>query len=210
MYMYVKSVINRFKTIDTIYIFKLRQYWLFFVLVCVSIFGVNTLRCDLGVLAWWLLWPLILRHQNLYLETGLMTLLGTGGGGLLLETLGWSDGSFSLPQDDIDESADQRQREGHPRQDVGVAEGALPGNPLRTHHRVDDGSAHHKQTCMEAKHSAERCFSLVRSDFSAAQAAQAAQAAVSQNAPLLSVTVRAHPTLAATSYAAHPPNCKMA
>lgn len=28
MYMYVKSVINRFKTIDTIYIFRLRQCWL--------------------------------------------------------------------------------------------------------------------------------------------------------------------------------------
>lgn len=42
-------------------------------------------------------------------------------GGVLLGTVGWSDGSFSLPQDDIDESADQRQGEGHPRQDVGVA-----------------------------------------------------------------------------------------
>lgn len=127
-----------------------------------------------------------------------------------METLGWSDGSFSLPQDDIDESADQRQREGHPRQDVGVAEGALPGHPLRTHHRVDDGSAHHEQTCAEAKHNAERCFSLVRSDFSAARTAQAVQAAVSQNAPLLSVTARSHLTLAATSYAAHLPNSKMA
>lgn len=29
MYMYVKSVINRFKTIDTIYIFRLRQCWWF-------------------------------------------------------------------------------------------------------------------------------------------------------------------------------------
>lgn len=54
--------------------------------------------------------------------------------------------SFSLPQDDVDEAADQRQREGHPRQDVGVAEGVLVVHPLRTHHRVDDGAAHHKQT----------------------------------------------------------------
>lgn len=67
-----------------------------------------------------------------------------------LGTLGWSDGSFSLPQDDIDESADQRQREGDPRQDVGVAEGVLLWHPLRTHHRVDDGAAHHEQTCTEA------------------------------------------------------------
>ena len=64
----------------------------------------------------------------------------------LLGTLGWSDGSFSLPQDDIDESADQRQREGHPRQDVGIAEGVCLRHPVRTHHRVDDGSAHHEQT----------------------------------------------------------------
>lgn len=44
------------------------------------------------------------------------------GQGVNWEHWGWSDGSFSLPQDDIDESADQRQREGDPRQDVGVAE----------------------------------------------------------------------------------------
>lgn len=55
-------------------------------------------------------------------------------------------GSFSLPQDDVDEAADQRQREGHPRQDVGVAEGVYLRHPLRTHHRVDDGAAHHEQT----------------------------------------------------------------
>lgn len=73
----------------------------------------------------------------------------------LLGTLGWSDGSFSLPQDDIDESADQRQREGHPRQDVGVAEEDCLRHPIRTHHCVDDGSAHHKQTCREEKVSIE-------------------------------------------------------
>jgi len=73
----------------------------------------------------------------------------------LLGTLGWSDGSFSLSQDDIDESADQRQREGHPRQDVGVAEGVCLRHPLRTHHRVDDGSAHHKQTGKDLEGSSE-------------------------------------------------------
>ena len=70
-------------------------------------------------------------------------------------TLGWSDGSFSLSQDDIDESADQRQREGHPRQDVGVAKGVCLHHPGRTHHRIDDGSAHHKQTCRKGKMNGE-------------------------------------------------------
>lgn len=74
---------------------------------------------------------------------GLRVTGNTGGDG--------GDGSFSLPQDDIDESADQRQREGNPRQDVGVAEGVFVRHPLRTHHRVDDGSAHHEQTCMGVK-----------------------------------------------------------
>lgn len=68
-----------------------------------------------------------------------------GGGGGLLGTLGPSGGSFSLPQDDVDEAADERQREGHPRQDVGVAEGVYLRHPLWTHHRVDDGAAHHEQ-----------------------------------------------------------------
>lgn len=86
------------------------------------------------------------------------------GGGGLLGTLGWSDGSFSLPQDDVDESADQRQREGDPRQDVGVAEGAHLRHPVRTHHRIDDGSAHHEQTCREEENDA---WSIIRSYFSA-------------------------------------------
>lgn len=76
-------------------------------------------------------------------------------GGGLLGTLGWIDASFSLPQDDIDESADQRQREGHPRQDVGVAEGVCLRHPVRTHHRVDDGSAHHEQTGKDLEGSSE-------------------------------------------------------
>lgn len=70
----------------------------------------------------------------------------TGSGRLKWEV---TTGSFSLPQDDVDQSADEGQRESHPGQDVGVAEGGLVGEPLRTHHRVDDGTAHHKQTCRE-------------------------------------------------------------
>lgn len=51
--------------------------------------------------------------------------------------------SFFLPQDDIDEAADEAEREGHPGQHVGVAE--LSPRPLVwTHHGVDDGRAHHK------------------------------------------------------------------
>lgn len=81
-----------------------------------------------------------------------MTLLDKEG---LLGTLGWSGGSFSLPQDDVDESADERQREGDPRQDVGVPEGVRIRHPLRTHHRVDDGSAHHEQTGKDLEGSSE-------------------------------------------------------
>lgn len=79
--------------------------------------------------------------------------------------MGWRDGSFSLSQDDIDESADQRQWEGDPRQDVGVAEGVFLWHPLRTHHRVDDGATHHEQTWggreMEVRVMHVQCFSVV-------------------------------------------------
>lgn len=64
--------------------------------------------------------PLVVGRHELYFR-GVLVALAVGRGGVLLGTVGWSDGSFSLPQDDIDESADQRQGEGHPRQDVGVA-----------------------------------------------------------------------------------------
>lgn len=59
--------------------------------------------------------------SRVILQRGTDSTCSWAGGGGLLGTVGWSDGSFSLPQDDIDESADQRQGEGHPRQDVGVA-----------------------------------------------------------------------------------------
>lgn len=73
------------------------------------------------------------------------------GGGVTGNTGNPSGDSFSLPQDDVDEAADQRQGEGHPRQDVGVAEGVYLRHPLWTHHRVDDGAAHHEQTWTGAK-----------------------------------------------------------
>lgn len=76
-------------------------------------------------------------------------------GGVTGNTGDGVDGSFSLPQDDIDESADQRQREGHPRQDVRVAEGVRAHHPLLAHHRVDDGSAHHKQAGQDLEGSGE-------------------------------------------------------
>lgn len=80
---------------------------------------------------------------------------GEGGAGLLGILGGSGGGSFSLPQNDIDESADQRQGEGHPRQDVGVAEGVRLRHPLMTHDRVDDGRAHHKQTGNDLEGSSE-------------------------------------------------------
>lgn len=54
--------------------------------------------------------------------------------------------SFLLSQDDINEAADETEREGHPGQHVGVAE-LHPRHLLRTHHGVDDGRAHHKHAC---------------------------------------------------------------
>lgn len=92
------------------------------------------------LVCWRLHW---LRHHNFQ--------TGGGDGSTRVGGLNWEDweatgGSFSLPQDDVDESADERQREGNPGQDVGVAEAALAREPVRTHHRVDDGATHHKQT----------------------------------------------------------------
>lgn len=49
--------------------------------------------------------------------------------------------SFLLPQDDVNEAADETERERHPGHHVGIAK--LRG-VVRTHHRVDDGGAHHK------------------------------------------------------------------
>lgn len=51
--------------------------------------------------------------------------------------------SFLLPQNDINEPADERQRERRPGQNVGVAE-LCAG--VRGHHGVDDPPAHHKHT----------------------------------------------------------------
>lgn len=52
--------------------------------------------------------------------------------------------SFFLPQDDINETTDETQREGHPGQHVGVAE---PGATIiRAHHGVNYRPAHHEHT----------------------------------------------------------------
>lgn len=79
---------------------------------------------------------------------------GGGGGGYPANgAVGWEGAweekgrgvSFSFSQDDVDESADQRQRKRHPGQVVGEAEGGGLWYPLWTHQRVDDGRTHHKQ-----------------------------------------------------------------
>lgn len=62
--------------------------------------------------------------------------------------------SFLLPQDDINEAADETEREGHPGQHVGVAE-LRPGSIIRTHHGVDDRPAHHKHTCQDLEDGGE-------------------------------------------------------
>lgn len=54
--------------------------------------------------------------------------------------------SFFLSQDDINEAADEAEREGHPGQHVGEAE-LNAGLFVWTHHGVDDGRAHHKHAC---------------------------------------------------------------
>lgn len=95
----------------------------------------------------------------------------------LLGTLGWSGGSFSLPQDDVDESADQRQGEGHPRQDVGVAEGVRIQHPVRTRHRVDDGAAHHEQTGKDLEGSSEEEASALLQSEELAEEEEEGQAA---------------------------------
>ena len=55
--------------------------------------------------------------------------------------------SFTLPQDHIDDTAQKRQGEGHPGQDVGEAVGVVRGGmPLRVPDRVDGRRTHHTQT----------------------------------------------------------------
>lgn len=53
--------------------------------------------------------------------------------------------SFFLPQDDINEATDERERESYPGQHIGVAE-LCARAVIGTHHGVDDRRAHHKQT----------------------------------------------------------------
>lgn len=54
--------------------------------------------------------------------------------------------SFFLPQDNVNEATDEREREGQPGQDESVTVRLTVIFPLWTHHRVDDGPAHHEQT----------------------------------------------------------------
>lgn len=54
--------------------------------------------------------------------------------------------SFFLPQDNVNDATDERERESQPGQDEGVSVTITLVFPLWTHHRVDDGPAHHKQT----------------------------------------------------------------
>lgn len=55
------------------------------------------------------------------------------------------DTSLALPQDDIDHPAKDSQREGHPGQDVGKAEGGVVcgGMPICVSHCEDGCAAHH-------------------------------------------------------------------
>lgn len=54
---------------------------------------------------------------------------------------------FALPQDDVDHPADDGQREGHPSQDVGKAEGGTNCGrlPVRVSHSEDSCTTHHAQ-----------------------------------------------------------------
>lgn len=56
--------------------------------------------------------------------------------------------SFLLPQDDVNEAADEAEGERHPGHHVGVAEIRAV---VRIHHRVDDGGAHHEHACEERR-----------------------------------------------------------
>jgi len=61
---------------------------------------------------------------------------------------------LSLPQDNVNKATDEREREGHPGQHVGVAEGLIC-QLVRTHDSVDDGSTHYKQTGQDLEDSSE-------------------------------------------------------
>lgn len=56
--------------------------------------------------------------------------------------------SFLLPQDDVNEAADEAEGERHPGHHVGVA---IIRAIVRTHHRVDDGGAHHEHAYKEGR-----------------------------------------------------------
>lgn len=62
--------------------------------------------------------------------------------------------SFFLPQDDINEAADETERESHPGQHVGVAI-LITGSIIWMHHGVDDRSAHHKHTRQNLENGSE-------------------------------------------------------
>lgn len=54
-------------------------------------------------------------------------------------------GSFSFPQNDVDDAADERQGKSHPGQDVGEAVRFGRVSPGVMHHRVDGRAAHDEQ-----------------------------------------------------------------
>lgn len=62
--------------------------------------------------------------------------------------------SFFLPQHDINEATDETEREGHPGQDIGVAE-LRASTVIWTHHGVDDGPAHHEHTSQDLEDGCE-------------------------------------------------------
>lgn len=67
------------------------------------------------------------------------------------------DLSLALPQDDVDHPAEDSQREGHPGQDVGKAEGdAVCGRmPLRVSHCEDGRAAHHAQASKDLENTSK-------------------------------------------------------
>lgn len=73
--------------------------------------------------------------------------------------------SFFLPQDNVNEATDERERESQPGQDEGVSVSIILIFPLWTHHRINDGPAHHKQTGEDLEDGCEKeATSLYKSE----------------------------------------------
>lgn len=133
MYIYVKSVINRFLN---------HRYYLHLQLTQEPTLTVLSLSFFwLGVGGCWNFWFQILIFLcfripfRLYIEFFLVTVA--------------SESLFPLSQDDINDAADDGEREGYPSQDVGISKGGRGTVPFRVTNGKDGRPGYHAYTCKE-------------------------------------------------------------